>query len=290
MFLENTPTYSKIKKIYGKSNQYINTALIALDHFSKSDMENTLGDSVTWDPINKKESVKISKIFIRKIYLTVITDMIDSYLKDVVKSNLYLFHDDFIKGFNGCRGVRDRVNFFCQEYYSIKRLLFSFVDLVISWRNKIAHLNSESSITKENRNTLQMDKNYIYKYYSNMDIDLLLQNFDHNGNIKYKELISLNSASIEFLNEVDKEILKKFDLSQFLDFVKKEVSIDKNKFNNLLNQNEIRKSNYVMGIMENYGFKKTTNKKYEENDRRNRFKVIEPISVNVSEIYDTIFK
>ena len=289
MFLEDTPSYSKVKKIYGKSNQYLNTTLIALDHFSKSNMENTLGDRVFWEPRNKKESIQISKVFIRKMYLSVITDMIDFYLKDIVNSSGYLFDINFHNEFHGAKGVRDRVNLFYKEFPNIQSLMFSFVDFIISWRNQITHSNYEHGILKNSKKELLAHKEDIGKHYSNTNICFMIDNFEKNSDIRHKELLSLNSAAIEFINDVDKEVLKRFDKDKFVKVIMTKVKKNKTKFNNLLNQDNNRKSNYIIGLLQQYGFKENTKRKYEESDKRSRFKEITPITLVVDEISSHIF-
>jgi len=248
-------------------------------------MENSMEGIITWNPRCKKDSVNMARLFIRKMYLSVITDMVDTYLKNVVIDNRFLFSDSFVNELNGCRGIRDRVIFFKDKFFDISPFLFSMMDLIISWRNKATHSTAPDTFSKSSREILIFNHQYVAERYSNTDIVRLIEDYEKSGDITHKELLCLNTSALEFINEVDKEILSQFNKDAFFSFFEKEVNkMEKAKLNNLKNQDNTRALNFVAGMLHNLGFSESTKKIYTIEDCRSCYKTIDPITIDTNDL------
>lgn len=221
MEMNNSINYKKFKKQIGQVNHFLITIIVGLDALQDNNKLTIRDDfSTSWNPENRDNSINRSREFARKAALSWVVDCLDSYLQNCNREPKLITDTDLIKEFDKAGlSVRNKYKEIIKFLDKKDSVLSAFADLAISWRNILIHSNANSSIDDSTRNILLKNTELIRKKFCNLDIKIMLDNFDKKGTPTFKEVTSLIKATIDFVNEVDQALIYNMDSDKYLNAV-----------------------------------------------------------------------
>ena len=221
------PAFASFKEDVGNNNQMLITACIGIDKIDGSDVGKI--DPAPWKPLNWKNSVDRSRMFLMKAGLTWTIDCLDVLLKDffsyffkeqkefvidkkesyetVFRSVYYKYRvieNLFLKKESNILEWRKQANYRIAEkdsepYFPDLQLVFALLDLAIQWRNNLVHGRIDNALTQNTQRVLQKYEAILNSsIYGALEVDMMLQRFKNKGTPSFKEVAVLIRNIIDF--------------------------------------------------------------------------------------------
>lgn len=281
MYLEDTIVYKKNKRNFGNNNQLMNTTIIALDNFKKSEtIVNSLEGTISWDPEDKISSVNRAIVMVRKSFFNYIVDMIDAYFHELRINFHFSIPENITNQYDNSSSIRDKLKIF-SNLFEVDEIYSVFIDLLITWRNNITHYSAKFDFGKEKSNLAKKYFNRLHSSYSHLDVNLLLEHFSESKEITHKELLFFNTIALEYINIIDKKLLGSMEIDKYLHFLIFKNTEFLDKFEKV---NKSRQKNYIIGYLSQFGFTLDLKKKFDTSDKRSRYAVSKPLIVDLEDI------
>lgn len=231
VIINHSKAYRNFKNQIGHANHFLITILVGLDGLEDhSEIRIRSSFHSSWNPKDRNVSITRSREFARNSALSWVVDGLDFYMRSC-NTKPKLFSDkDLIKKFND---IGNSVYHRCKtiaEFTKSTPILIAFMELAITWRNNIIHSHANMSIDNTTREILLNNATEINDKFCNLDIKLMLDNFDKKSSPTFKETASLIKATIDFVTEVDLFLISNIDQNKYLnDVFNYYLSLQKNR-------------------------------------------------------------
>lgn len=93
--MKQTKARKEFKKKFGQQNHFLITSLIGLDYLENNYVECPESFSTSWNPKDKKQSVRRSRDFLLQSFLTSAVDGIDMYISMLNTAPKYVVDTKF---------------------------------------------------------------------------------------------------------------------------------------------------------------------------------------------------
>ncbi|AFA50206.1 hypothetical protein [Acetobacterium woodii] len=245
------------KREIGQANHYLITILVGLDGVKAGVIEKNEEFSTSWNPKDKVASADRSREFSIKSAMSWTVDNLDMYFrmsyeepklinnnslqKDIDKNNQSVYHSFLSFG----------------KAYEFDQINSSIVDLMICWRNRLVHYKAENKPLDEVINLLKRDRDKIMERHNGMDILLTLERFEKKQTPTFKEIASMIKAMIEYVYQLDKQLIEDIDLLAYCDIIIIKYireNVDK-RLQNIYKKPEKSREKVIWNILSEYGLK-----------------------------------
>lgn len=217
LYLNESRGRLHFKDLLGQANHLIVTALVGLDGVEKGLVTTPPPElHAAWSPKSPVNSARRARRLILDMVLVRAVDSLDIYIRmarrlpGLVQSGALR---DSIDGAG--RSVMRKVSALEGQYGAVEPVAFALVLVMIAWRNKSAHEESDTKIDDRHRETLAHNANTIAANYRSLNVDRLLNGFD-NGDPTFKECASLISAAQRFIQMLETSFFRGLDAEQYL--------------------------------------------------------------------------
>lgn len=214
--MKNSNYLKLFKKNMGNINHLLITICIGLEGVRNGQITKGETFSTTWNPKDVKASADRSRIFAIKATLVWITDNIDVYFSNILKEPPFLQDQEEFETIKKLRGVYNKYRELISYFKIENRIETAFIDLAISWRNKVVHTDANNDININSRKILKENKEFIKKNYCGLDVIDTINSFDNNKYPSFKEITSLISSSINFVYLLDSKLIEKINMQEYI--------------------------------------------------------------------------
>lgn len=213
-YFSRTKPFRNLQRHIGSSTYRLNTVFVGLDCVAKGQ-----GDAgsiaVTWKKPSADKSIQVAnqaKIFACTSALMLGADIVDGYLREIVRQEWLKFDDETqaiaTKATTGSGGTSysfaDRATAICNDLGLNEGLRIAGLDLLASWRNVVAHSGPRNVDLKKEIKALLLDSRaIIHQEYSHLDIELALKNFGKRQAPVGKEVTSLLAMASNLCRAID---------------------------------------------------------------------------------------
>ena len=203
------------------------TTIIGLNEISSGRVTSKPGSlNASWDPQNPIASAERSRNFVQNLFLISAVESLDYYLKIINRAPKPKFPTELQKILDGAGMKLQLRTIEIGRHFGIDQTLIALMELVIKWRNCIAHPFAEKLLQPENKSHLISEKDQIEEDYNGLDIELCIVNAEKGADIHFKEVASLTKATHKFIENIDREFIElyKGDLQKIIfELVKNEL-------------------------------------------------------------------
>jgi hypothetical protein len=158
--------------------------------------------TITWDPQDPVSSARKSRLFAINAAVVFVEGALTQYFK-------YLARHPAAPGNIKCileiEGNADRIEKIVQGYPPPEDYWAPFIALLIHWRNRIVHPESNARLKGFQERLLLDQKDEIRVAHAKIDVVRLLENFS-SRNISLKDASTIIAISIKFLRYVDQQL------------------------------------------------------------------------------------
>lgn len=249
LFLEKSRSRRIFKSQLGHANHLIITALVGLDGVERGVVNEVPKDLRTvWSPNNAVSSAKRSRRLILDMALIKAIDAFDVYVRNVIRKPALVQSPSFRKeldkaGFSIFLKLQ-AIERHCQ---GLGGLPLAIVFLMVAWRNRSAHTESDRDAPQGHLDKLRSNKEEVAARFSGLDVDMLLGGYEAMRPVTFKEVASLINAVHHLVAEVDAELLSSLDVEQYLKDVVWASLSDSRKPNELIEHARKRRAVNVWG-------------------------------------------
>ena len=212
--LNHTPALALFRNLIGQTNHALITICIGLDGVKNGTVKKGDSFNVSWNPNNLDNSVTISRIFAKRAALSWAIDSLDAYLSYLRKKG-YTFHNPEKFPEMQKQSVYSKFKAVTDFYNFPIDLPISLVHLGIQWRNNLVHFNAENPLDQNYQSFLHTaSKKEIAERFCGLDANLMLTHFKQQLTPTLKEVASIIQSIYYIVFELDKEIIKNFNLKE----------------------------------------------------------------------------
>lgn len=193
----------------------LNTVVVGLDAVEKGHQKpETL--NVSWNPGCPKTAARKSRRFLLESTLVRVSEVVYQFVVALSKVSRF---SDVRDEWEKCRSVSKRISTIASTVLDDDDYLIPGVVLLVHWRNRVVHPNSNARLNPQQRQLLIEHKNVISTRYRGLDIELTLEHFN-SGKPTLKDVSSLVAMTINLARKIDyamQKNLSKDDLDAWLD-------------------------------------------------------------------------
>jgi hypothetical protein len=202
--------------------------------------------STSWNPRDYKKSVERSEIWARKSALTYICSAIEGYFENIFNVPSLIQDSALINSYMNkltSSGVSPTISWkfkHINNTYGITTYEKDLVQLMILWRNGLVHNLFDFCTHPDYSNleaSLRAHSSDFYNNHCHLDINILIDRFKNKKIPTFKETTSMVKASINYISELDKELINHLD---------KNIYINDCIYNYIKAMPEIKKKEYFM--------------------------------------------
>lgn len=217
LYLNESRGRLHFKGLLGQANHLIVTALVGLDGVEKGLITTVPPElHAAWSPKSPINSARRARRLILDMVLLQAVDSIDVYIRMARRLPGLVQADALRDGIDGAgRSVMGKVVALEKQYGAAEPVAFALVLVMIAWRNKSAHEESDTKIDVRHRDVLVQNAETIASNYRNLDVDRLLSGFDI-GEPTFKECASLINAAQRFIQALETALFRGLNTEQYL--------------------------------------------------------------------------
>jgi hypothetical protein len=217
LYLNESRGRLHFKDLLGQANHLIVTALVGLDGVEKGLVSSPPPElHAAWSPKSPVNSARRARRLILDMVLVRAVDSVDIYVRMARRLPGLVQAEALRDSIDAAgRSVMRKVSALEELYGAIEPVSFALVLVMIAWRNKSAHEESDTKISDHHRETLLQNAKIIAPNYRGLDVDRLLNGFD-NGDPTFKECASLISAAQRFIQMLETSLFRDLDAEQYL--------------------------------------------------------------------------
>ena len=172
----------------------------------------------TWNPENKTNSVVRSKTYAIKSALAWTVDNLDMYLRLCNREPRLYGDAESAEIADTGHSIYKKFRCVINNHKKIALDKSAYVDLLISWRNNTVHFDAENQLMHASLNyfkNIPADDVVVNKYH--LDVNQMLDRFKRGECPTFKEMATLISMTIHFVEELDGILLRDIDQYRFLE-------------------------------------------------------------------------
>ena len=218
LYLQTSIARRNFKKMLGNANHLIITAMIGLDAISKKIITSVPENfPVSWNPRDCSNSANRSRILILEMALVRAVDSLDTYLLRANRKPFLIQSTNFKSEMDGAgRSVSKRLKVIEQHIPIGDQISSSLVATMIRWRNKAVHSEDKDELDNIHREILEKNANEISERFSGLNTNILIDGYSENRKPRLKEVASFISATHQYVQAVEANLLKHLDPEQYL--------------------------------------------------------------------------
>lgn len=208
------PLHLLLREI-GDAAAHLNTIVVGLDAVEKGHSKPDTLD-ISWNPDDRKAAARQSRKFVvEAVFVRVSEAMLEYVLALAQLPRLRNASSSWNGDTKNARKVSDILTAALGDDYRIAAIV-----LLVHWRNRIVHKNSNAKLNSEQKAALQTNEDAIAKDYKGLSVDCLLCHFEEKRPT-LKDISSLIAMCINVARKIDKTIynnLSKDDLESWLEY------------------------------------------------------------------------
>ncbi|MEA2166498.1 MAG: hypothetical protein QOK37_4625 [Thermoanaerobaculia bacterium] len=214
--LSATPARAKFKEHLGQANHFLVTALVALHELQQAKTATAPPELRTsWNPKDKSRSIARTRIFVTQSFLGWAVDSVDLYISLLNRRPKIVQDAQLISDLDGAgRSVLRKVRAISRAY-AVHPSVAALIDVLITWRNNVFHELSDNRLSAESREALVQHSSDIQAGYRGLVVSGLTTKAERGDDLTFKEAASLINAAHKFVQDVDAEVLRRFDQRAF---------------------------------------------------------------------------
>lgn len=209
---------SKFLDSIGNSVHAINTICIGLNEIEIGNFNKPDSLTISWTSSDKKASARKSRALAIRAILIYVKEAFQEYMK-YVKNHPALDRKQK-KAFEK-QGLAESFEEFSKNICFPHEYWVPCVLLIIHWRNRIVHHNSNADLKYHQKKILLQQKEDLKANHANINIERTLDDFQ-NRKITLKDFSTLVAITIQTVRHIDKELyLSINDIDTFESYIKK---------------------------------------------------------------------
>jgi len=216
----HSKAFRKFKAEIGQSNHFLITILIGLDAV-KQGASKPEDFRTSWNPCNVSNSADRSRGYALKAALAWVVDNLDMYLRLANRMPRLYNLEESQEIANTKHSVYRKFNCVIENHPEIEVRNYAYVDLLICWRNNVTHFDAEnvllptsSSFFSNLQTSAEIDPD-ISDYH--LEVGAMLEKFYKRNCPSFKELATLISKTISFVELLDTLLLQEIDRARYLE-------------------------------------------------------------------------
>ena len=187
----------------GKSVFALNTVVVGLDAVENGHKKPETLD-ISWAPHDQINAAREARKFILESVIVRVSESIYQFASAMSKLPKF---NEAKKKWGNRTSVSEKVSTIAAAAIGQDDYLISGVVLLVHWRNRIVHSNSNARLRHQQKNILLKNKNIIAERYKGLDIPKLLEDFE-NQRPTLKDVSSLISMAINLARKIDRTMQK----------------------------------------------------------------------------------
>lgn len=244
----NSRAFKKFKKKMGQTNHFLITIMVGLDAVAAGAQKRD-DFHVSWSPKDINNSVDRSKLYAKKASLSWAVDCVDMYFTECNRVPR-LFKCGESSQIDGTgHSVYNKLGVIIDNHSEMTPDLYSYVDLLICWRNNMVHFDAHNSLKPESENYFQqwidreadeeqthqlcldasasafddckgdISKDHFIKTRYHLNFTQMIGRFNDGKAPSLKELTTLISMTIHFIEKLDAILVSEIDQYAYLEMV-----------------------------------------------------------------------
>lgn len=212
-----TKPRKEFKDKFGNANHYLITALVGLNAIEKGQVISKESSfSTSWNPRDTMVSARRTRVFILRSFLVMAVESLEMYLTTLNRKPKLLQSDTFLKIYSKAgQSIYEKVIRLGDEI-QIDPILVGLMEVLITWRNYIAHFDVDNEIRKQSWDILISNSETIKQRFKGLDIAKLKNTWENNGDFTFKETASLIQAVQLFVESFDQYVLNNLNLETYI--------------------------------------------------------------------------
>ncbi len=213
----NSRAFREFKTGVGQANHFLITIMIGLDAVEDG-AEKRESFKTTWNPENRTNSVVRSKTYAIKSALAWTVDNLDMYLRLCNREPRLYGDAESAEIADTGHSIYKKFRCVINNHKKIALDKSAYVDLLISWRNNTVHFDAENQLMHASLDyfrNIPADDVVVNKYH--LDVNQMLDRFKRGECPTFKEMATLISMTIHFVEELDGILLHDIDQYRFLE-------------------------------------------------------------------------
>ena len=218
LYLQTSTARQKFKKMLGRANHRLITAMVGLDAIDRGLVVTVPEDfPARWAPRDPSASARWSRLLILEMALVRSVDALDVYISYTNRTP-FLIQSPTIKcELDGTRrSVTRKFNVFEQHFSPKDKVLPALIATMIKWRNKAVHSEDSDKLEQTYKTILDKKADEIRTRFRGLETTMLLAGYGENRVPHLKEVTSFIDATHQYVHDVDKNILNLLDPEQYL--------------------------------------------------------------------------
>lgn len=211
--------YKKFKKEIGQANHFLITILVGLDAVEDG-AQKRADFHTSWAPQDNVASAQRSRKYAIKAALAWTVDNLDMYFRLANQSPCLYCDEESQEIAETKHSVYNKLQCVINNHPEIDPSLYAYVDMLICWRNNTTHFGADNELLHASRQYFskvisgKLTDNKAEKYH--LDIAEMLNHFNSAECPSFKEITTLISITIKFVEILDTLLINNIDQSQYL--------------------------------------------------------------------------
>lgn len=218
LYISRSRSRSAFKDLLGNANHLIITALVGLDAVERGIVTEVPEDlRAAWSPKNAEVSAKRSRRLLLDMALIRAIDAVDVYLREAVRKPALIQSSEFRRDLDSAGlSIFKKLQAVERHLPDIDKLPLAIVFLMVAWRNRSAHSESDLDAPKHHLDVLLDKAVELSDRFRGLDAEMLLGGYEAVRPATFKEVASLINAAHHLVAELDTRLLKGIDIERFL--------------------------------------------------------------------------
>lgn len=207
-----TPALKSYLNAVGRTVHYLNTVVVGLAGVETEVCKKPESLDVSWNPSDPKTSSRSARAYVLKSSIVFLAAELSEYVNELLKLPVCALH--LSKDLNKAERFKSLAS----------HLGISDADLVVGplliihWRNRIIHHNSNARLTNAEKDQLNEAASEISEKYKNLNPALTLDHFE-NGTPTLKDVSSLIAMSINCAKAMDAQLSEPESYEDFIAWI-----------------------------------------------------------------------
>jgi hypothetical protein len=229
MFLNTSTARQAFKDFLGSANHLIITAMVGLDAIERTVVKEVPKDlHAAWSPRDPVTSARRSRRLLLDMALVRSVDALDIYIRHAVRKPTLIqapaAQQALDQAQNSIYGKFRALN---SHYRKMDQIAASLVGLMITWRNRAAHAESDCETDSEYLKTIRENGQVIADRFRGLDTTTLLAGYDASRAPYFKEVTSFINATHHYVEDLENRLYAQLDREAFLkELIWKAISPD----------------------------------------------------------------
>lgn len=216
----NSRAFKNFKKKMGQANHFLITILIGLDAVKNGAQKDENFDAA-WNPYDVQASVRRSKEFAINSALAWAVDGLDMYVR-LCNREPKLFHSQESINIDKTKhSIYNKIRIITENHKELDPIKSAFVDLLICWRNNMLHFDADNALLQSSNTMFKKESTAIAVEKYHLNIGEMLEHFHANATPTFKEIATMFSMTIHFVEELDGLLMNDIDKTTYCEIILK---------------------------------------------------------------------